>query len=84
MLLQNPSIGPAFVPYFRSILPVFNLFRSQEKNLGDQFDFNQRRRLDLGELIRETLEMFEMFGGPDAFINIKYLVPTYQSCQVRS
>ena len=27
----------------------------------------------------ETLEMFELLGGEDAFINIKYLVPTYQS-----
>ncbi|GMI42213.1 hypothetical protein TrCOL_g4630 [Triparma columacea] len=83
MLLQNPHIGQAFVPYFRSILPVFNLFRSNEKNLGDMFDYSQRRRLDLGELIRETLEMFEMYGGPDAFINIKYMCPTYESCRQR-
>jgi len=36
-------------------------------------------RANLGELIQETLELFEQFGGEDAFINIKYLVPTYQS-----
>lgn len=36
-------------------------------------------RTNLGELIQETLELFEQFGGEDAFINIKYLVPTYQS-----
>lgn len=83
MLLQNPAIGQAFVPYFRSILPVFNLFRSREKNMGDAFDYGQRRRLDLGELIRETLEMFETYGGPDAFINIKYMCPTYESCAAR-
>jgi len=83
MLLQNPAIGQAFVPYFRSILPVFNLFRSREKNMGDAFDYGQRRRLDLGELIRETLEMFEMYGGPDAFINIKYMCPTYESCEMK-
>ena len=83
MLLQNPSIGQAFVPYFRSILPVFNLFRSREKNMGDAFDYGQRRRLDLGELIRETLEMFETYGGPDAFINIKYMCPTYESCAMK-
>ena len=83
MLLQNPAIGAAFVPYFRSILPIFNLFRSCEKNMGDQFDYNQRRRLDLGELIRETLELFEIYGGPDAFINIKYMCPTYESCLLK-
>jgi hypothetical protein len=27
----------------------------------------------------ETLEQLEITGGDDAFINIKYLVPTYQS-----
>jgi DNA-binding MarR family transcriptional regulator len=34
----------------------------------------------LGDLIVETLEMFEIHGGEDAFINIKYMIPTYESC----
>ena len=29
---------------------------------------------------KETLEAFERYGGEDAFINIKYMVPTYESC----
>lgn len=33
-----------------------------------------------GELISETLALFEQRGGEDAFINIKYMVPTYESC----
>ena len=36
----------------------------------------------MGTLIDETLELFEMYGGEDAFINIKYLIPTYQSVVV--
>jgi DNA-directed RNA polymerase III subunit RPC1 len=36
----------------------------------------------VGELIHETLEMLEMFGGQDAYINIKYMIPTYESCMV--
>jgi hypothetical protein len=24
--------------------------------------------------------MFETHGGEDAFINIKYMIPTYESC----
>jgi len=36
----------------------------------------------IGELINETLEMLEMHGGPDAYINIKYMIPTYESCMV--
>ena len=35
-----------------------------------------------GDLISETLELFEIWGGEDAFINIKYLIPTYQSATV--
>ena len=33
----------------------------------------------LGELIADTLALFEMRGGEDAFINIKNMVPTYES-----
>ncbi|PFH34046.1 hypothetical protein BESB_071980 [Besnoitia besnoiti] len=31
----------------------------------------------------ETLHIFEINGGPDAFINIKYMIPTYESCVVQ-
>lgn len=48
-------------------------------NLGDGIDYGQQRRENLGELIMETLEAFEINGGEDAFINIKYLVPVFQS-----
>jgi len=34
----------------------------------------------MGDLIQETLELFEQTGGEDAFINIKYMIPTYESC----
>lgn len=33
----------------------------------------------MGELIEETLRLLEERGGPDAFINIKYIIPTYES-----
>ena len=39
-------------------------------------------RCRAGDLIHETLELLEMHGGEDAFINIKYLIPTYESCVV--
>jgi hypothetical protein len=72
-------IGQALVPYYRQILPVFNLFINNNENLGDGIDYSQRKRKNLGMLIIETLEQLEIHGGEDAFINIKYLVPTYQS-----
>ena len=72
-------IGQALVPYYRQILPVLNIFIRQNENLGDGIDYGQQKRENLGELIMDTLEAFEKNGGEDAFINIKYLVPTYQS-----
>lgn len=72
-------IGQALVPYYRQILPVLNIFINKNDNLGDHIDYAQRKRLNMGELINQTLEQLEIHGGEDAFINIKYLVPTYQS-----
>eukprot|EP00903_Cladosiphon_okamuranus_P015372 g14198.t1 len=80
MILLSPMVGQALVPYYRQLLPVFNLFRGKNSNMGDAIDYNQRSRTNIGELIMETLEVMEQFGGPDAFINIKYMVPTYESC----
>jgi len=82
LVLSAEMVGEALVPYYRQILPVFNLFRGSTKNLGDAMDFQQRKRMNLGELIDETLEIFEVHGGEDAFINIKYMIPTYESCVV--
>jgi hypothetical protein len=75
----HPLIGQALVPYYRQILPVLNIFIRQNDNLGDGIDYSQKNRENLGDLVMETLEAFELNGGEDAFINIKYLVPTYQS-----
>jgi len=80
LVLSGEMIGEALVPYYRQMLPIFNLFKSSSKNLGDQIDYGQRLRQNLGELIDETLEIFEIHGGDDAFINIKYMIPTYESC----
>lgn len=51
-------------------------------NSGDGIDYGQQKRENLGDLIQETLEAFERHGGEDAFINIKYMVPTYESCML--
>jgi hypothetical protein len=82
LVLSGEMVGEALVPYYRQILPIFNLFKNSTKNIGDSMDYGQRRRLSLGELIDETLEVFEVHGGEDAFINIKYMIPTYESCIV--
>uniref|UniRef100_A0A672J5I4 PARK2 co-regulated n=1 Tax=Salarias fasciatus TaxID=181472 RepID=A0A672J5I4_SALFA len=80
LVMSGDKVGEALVPYFRQILHIFNLFKNNKKNLGDAVDYSQRKREDIGDLIEETLQMFERYGGENAFLNIKYMVPTYQSC----
>ena len=46
---------------------------------SDAMDYGQRNHNNLSTLIEETLELFEVHGGDDAFINIKYMIPTYES-----
>mmetsp|Transcript_24752 Transcript_24752/g.50663 ORF Transcript_24752/g.50663 Transcript_24752/m.50663 type:complete len:315 (-) Transcript_24752:84-1028(-) len=80
LVLSGEMVGEALVPYYRQILPVFNIFKSKNLNIGDAIDYSQRKRMNLGDLIEETLEIFEVHGGEDAFINIKYMIPVYESC----
>merc|ERR1712087_132037 len=82
-LVQSAEmVGEALVPYYRQILPVFNIFKSATPSTYDTMDYGQRKRRHLGELVDETLEIFEAHGGEDAFINIKYMIPTYESCMI--
>jgi hypothetical protein len=80
LVVSGELIGEALVPYYRQILPVFNLFKAKNHNTGDKIEYGQRHGNVLGDLIEETLQLFEIHGGEDAFINIKYMVPTYESC----
>merc|ERR1711976_687484 len=59
LVVSGDMIGEALVPYYRQILPVLNIFKSNNKNIGDQIDYAQRKRLNLGELIAQTLEILE-------------------------
>mmetsp|Transcript_71874 Transcript_71874/g.150161 ORF Transcript_71874/g.150161 Transcript_71874/m.150161 type:complete len:219 (-) Transcript_71874:242-898(-) len=72
-------VGEALVPYHRQLLPVLNIFKEKSKKTFDQMDYAQRKRLDVGDLVNETLQLLEEHGGEHAFINIKYMVPTYES-----
>jgi hypothetical protein len=51
------------VPYYRQLLPIFNLYKNFNNNLGDQIDYGQRKKKTIGDLIQETLEIMEMNGG---------------------
>lgn len=80
LVTQVEMAGVALVPYYRQMLPVLNLFKDKNVNCGDNIDYTQQRRENVGDLINETLELLERYGGEDAFINIKYMIPTYESC----
>lgn len=81
LLVSGEFIGEALVPYYRQLLPILNLFFGRKKkSLGDRMDFGQQKNRDLSTLVNTTLNMLERYGGEDAFINIKYMVPTYESC----
>lgn len=59
---------------------TYNTYMGVLVNCGDNIDYTQQRRENVGDLINETLELLERYGGEDAFINIKYMIPTYESC----
>lgn len=82
LVVSADMVGEALVPYYRQILPILNIFKNKNLNSGDGIDYSQQKRENIGDLIQETLEAFERHGGEDAFINIKYMVPTYESCML--
>ncbi|XP_021920872.1 parkin coregulated gene protein homolog [Zootermopsis nevadensis] len=80
LVMSADMVGKALVPYYRQILPIFNVFKNINVNLGDGIDYTQMNHENVGDLVQETLEILERYGGEDAFINIKNMVPTYESC----
>ena len=79
---SHEYVAPALVPFFRQILPLFNLYISWNHSLGDQIEYSQQRRQNVGDLAVETLQLLEMYGGESAYPNIKYMIPTYESCRI--
>jgi hypothetical protein len=90
LVKTSDILAESLVPYYRQILPVLNLLKHRNRkinvfhhlivNIGDKIDYSQKKNMNLGDLIQETLELFEKHGGEDAYINIKYMIPTYESC----
>jgi len=80
LVLCNVGIGEALIPYYRQLLSIMNLFLSKRSNIGDTMDFGQRKNEDINAAIIQALETLEKTGGAEAFVNIKYMIPTYESC----
>ena len=43
LVLCSETIGEALVPYYRQVLPIFNLFKQDNTNIGDQICYAQRK-----------------------------------------
>ncbi|EFJ14093.1 PACRG-like flagellar protein [Selaginella moellendorffii] len=82
LVQSEKDVGQSLVPYYRQLLPILNIFKNDIPNIGHNIDYAQQKKACTGELVQKTLEMFEQHGGEDAFINIKYMVPTYESCVI--
>ena len=63
LVRSGELIGEALVPYYRQILPILNMYKNKNHNLGHFIEYSQRKRLCIGDLINETLEAFEETGG---------------------
>jgi DNA-directed RNA polymerase III subunit RPC1 len=76
---SKPKIANALVPYFRQILPVLNIFaqRYMSKKMG--IDDEKRGVRKVEDLIQELLNTLELYGGENAYLNIRYVVPSYTS-----
>merc|ERR1719375_1821624 len=59
LVLSADMVGEALVPYYRQILPIFNIFKNNTRSTFDKIDYAQRKRADIGQLIEETLEILE-------------------------
>lgn len=79
---EGPKIAPAMLPYFRQLLPVLNIFaqRFMSKKMG--IDDEKRGERKVEDLIQELLRALEEHAGPDAYLNIRYMVPTYTSAKL--
>ncbi|CAJ0586765.1 unnamed protein product, partial [Mesorhabditis spiculigera] len=71
------GVGPALVPFYRQLLPplrVVNHISAADRN---KISIDR----DLERDIEVTLNELEKSGGPNAYINIKYVLPMYESCR---
>ena len=66
-------VGESLVPYFRQLLPVLSILKHDGRQIS--------RGVAMSDRVNEALMALEMYGGPDAFVNIKYMIPTYESCK---
>ena len=70
---SGQTVGALLAPYFRHILPVFNLFKSRSSLATSGSDYS----ISIGELMDETMHLLALHGGTEAAHEIHRLVPLW-------
>lgn len=71
-LVLCKGVGIALQDYYRQFLPVCNIMKDKHLGAGG--------KPGVGDLVQETLEMLETYGGENALGKIQHSIPSYESC----
>lgn len=71
--VSGQNVGEALMPYYRHILPIFNLFKSKPSFSRAPGDYSK----SIGEVMDDTMGMLAAAGGPHATKEISRLVPLW-------
>lgn len=78
---RDGLVGPALVAYYRQLLPPINRYQLSAGACVTATDgLDSKVTYNLTDLCHETLCLLERTGGECAYVNIKSVIPTYQSC----
>lgn len=76
-------MGAALVPYYKRLLPQFNLTLAKNTTVKAALRAaNDLADVTLGDSVVETLECLEATGGPDATEALTKMIPNYRSVYV--
>ena len=78
LVTHCPYAGEALVPYYRQFLLTLNLFITRASAYNPD-DIDGHSDTSVVDVITQTLYLLEKHGGENAFVNIKYMIPTYES-----
>jgi len=67
------TVGQLLAPYYRHILPIFNLFKSRSSLATSSSDYSK----SIGEVMDDTMHLLAATGGPEASREIHRLVPLW-------
>lgn len=73
---KNDIVARGLIPYCQLLLTALRRYR-HSYNVTTTDGINPNVVYNIAALCNETLRMFECRGGPLAYVNIKYIIPSY-------